>query len=190
MRRKNRSGRAGNAPPQPSSCSLPRYPLESLAGRRGSEAAVTRSTRNRVTGDELVRGFESHPLRHLETSRHPIKPEKPLNLNGLRAFLHPVPSDGDREHPGNHLGNSPVHVTLCGALKKMKNDPQPPKKQAGRPRKSSKESRNAHARYSFSIASLSSEKGQGGTLQCEIREPRVTFFCLPKELFNLCVATG
>ncbi len=46
-------------------CSLWQDTLKSLAGRRGSEAAVTRSTRNRVTGDELVRGFESHPLRHL-----------------------------------------------------------------------------------------------------------------------------
>ena len=31
---------------------------------KGSEEAVTRSTRNRVIGDEPVRGFESHPFRH------------------------------------------------------------------------------------------------------------------------------
>ena len=30
---------------------------------KGSEEAVTRSTRNRVIGDEPVRGFESHPFR-------------------------------------------------------------------------------------------------------------------------------
>ena len=60
------------------SCSLCHDPLKSFAGRRGSEAAVTRSTRNRVTGDELVRGFESHPLRHLQTPRYPMKSWKLL----------------------------------------------------------------------------------------------------------------
>ena len=44
--------------------------------------AVTRSTRNRVTGDELVRGFESHPLRHLKTPRHPMKSWGSIRVDG------------------------------------------------------------------------------------------------------------
>ncbi len=54
--------------------SFVRAPEKRLARRRyfvyntrlwkGSEEAVTRSTRNRVIGDEPVRGFESHPFRH------------------------------------------------------------------------------------------------------------------------------
>ena len=35
-----------------------------LSDRRGTEAVVPGSTRNRVTPHKGVRGFESHPLRH------------------------------------------------------------------------------------------------------------------------------
>ena len=69
------------------SCSLCRDPIQVLAGRRGSEAAVTRSTRNRVTGDELVRGFESHPLRHLENSKTSGKIQKALKPEWIEGFL-------------------------------------------------------------------------------------------------------
>ena len=34
--------------------------------RRGTEEAVTGSTRNRLGGSSLPRGFESHPLRHIK----------------------------------------------------------------------------------------------------------------------------
>ena len=32
--------------------------------RRGTEEVVTGPTRNRITAQKAVRGFESHPLRH------------------------------------------------------------------------------------------------------------------------------
>ena len=38
-----------------------------FVSRRGTEEAVTGSTRNRLGGSSLPRGFESHPLRQLKT---------------------------------------------------------------------------------------------------------------------------
>ena len=68
------AGQTTGCPPGPDDSSAPAAPEKRLARRRlfvyntrlwkGSEEAVTRSTRNRVIGDEPVRGFESHPFRH------------------------------------------------------------------------------------------------------------------------------
>ena len=38
--------------------------------RRGTEVVVTGSTRNRLGGQKLSRGFESHPLRHAPRRMH------------------------------------------------------------------------------------------------------------------------
>ncbi len=48
--------------------------------------AVTRSTRNRVTGDEPVRGFESHSLRQNFVQRTPRKAGNRL-FSTISGFL-------------------------------------------------------------------------------------------------------
>ena len=59
--------------------------VKKLLDRRGTEVVATGSTRNRLGGPKLPRGFESHPLRQETKSWDADKPTRCINL--LRVIM-------------------------------------------------------------------------------------------------------